>query len=61
MCGLLTLLVLDSGAAEENIGVEMDDDDADGTPAGLELGFGGGDDVDLGIRLPRPVHNPRGR
>lgn len=45
------------GAAEENIGIDMDEDDGDGVPARLELGFGEGD---LGVRMPLPVYRARG-
>lgn len=40
-----------SSAAEENIGVNMDEEDGEGVPARVELGFGDRDEGDLGVRM----------
>lgn len=52
------LAVLNADAAEENIGIDINDDndvDVDGMRVSVEMGFGG-DDGDLGIRMPRVVY-----
>ena len=62
-CGLLISLMYISypGAAEENVGIDTHEDDTDGGPARVELGFGEGDEGDLGLRMPLPVPVYRAR
>lgn len=49
-----------AAAAEENIGMDLDEN-VSGSRMSLELDFGSLDDGDLGVRLPERGYHPRGR
>lgn len=57
---LLTMGFLHSAVAEENIGVDLEEN-VSGSRVSLELDFGGFGDGDLGVRMPEPGYHPMGR
>lgn len=57
---LRTVSRTDQAAAEENIGMDLDEN-VSGSQMSLELDFGSLDDGDLGVRLPERGYHPRGR